>query len=265
MEPVYASVIAVGHALFAVEGLRFTVTGTEHVPRQGGAVVASNHLSYLDFAYAGLAVGRAGRRVRFMAKQEVFSHPVSGPLMRGMRHIPVDRAAGAGSFRAAVTALKAGEIVGVFPEATISQSFEPKEFKNGAVRMAAAAGVPVLPLAIWGSQRVWTKGHAKRLGRSKIPITLAIGEPILVPKRADFDTLTAALAEQITTLLHQAQDTYPPVPADELAFLPRRLGGTAPTPDEAKELERLQGEAKAASRQDEDPSGTLSPTVERGD
>ena len=84
--------------------------------------------------------------------------------MRGMHHIPVDRGAGASSFRAAVQALKAGEIVGVFPEATISRAFELKDFKSGAVRMAQAADVPLIPMAIWGSQRVWTKGHPKRLG-----------------------------------------------------------------------------------------------------
>src|SRR3990170_8054847 len=104
-----------------------------------------------------------------MAKDEVFTHRLSGPLMRGMHHIPVDRDAGAGSYRNAVEALREGEIVGVFPEATISRSFELKDFKAGAVRMAAEAGVPVLPTVIWGSQRVWTKGHQKRLGRTKVP------------------------------------------------------------------------------------------------
>jgi 1-acyl-sn-glycerol-3-phosphate acyltransferase len=113
-----------------------------------------------------------------MAKQEVFTHKVSGPLMRGMHHIPVDRDAGAGSYRTAVEALRAGEIVGVLPEATISRSFELKEFKAGAARMAAEAGVPLLPTIIWGSQRVWTKGHPKRLGRTKVAISVWVGEPV---------------------------------------------------------------------------------------
>ena len=138
--------------------------------------MAINHTGYFDFAYAGLAARPSGRLVRFMAKDEVFRHRISGPLMRGMHHIPVDRDAGAASFRAAVAALKGGEIVGVFPEATISRSFELKEFKTGAVRMAAAAGVPLLPTVIWGSQRVWTKDHPKRLGRTRIPIVLSVGD-----------------------------------------------------------------------------------------
>ena len=138
----------------------------------------------MDFTYAGLAAQPAKRLVRFMAKKEVFDHRISGPLMRGMHHIPVDREAGSASFREALTALKNGEIVGVFPEATISRSFELKEFKAGAVRMAAAARVPLLPAVIWGSQRVWTKDHPKQLGRTKTPITVRVGEPITVPPKA---------------------------------------------------------------------------------
>ena len=146
-----------------------------------------NHIGYLDFTYAGLAARPARRLVRFMAKQEVFTHRVSGPLMRGMHHIPVDREAGAGSYRAAVDALRAGEIVGVFPEATISRSFELKDFKAGAARMAAEAGVPLLPTVIWGSQRVWTKGRPKRLGRTKVAISVWVGEPVPVPAADDVE------------------------------------------------------------------------------
>src|SRR5476651_1375285 len=113
MEPVYTPVIWVAKALFAAEGLKFTIAGAENIPTFGGAVLMSNHLSYLDFAYAGMAAYPSKRLVRFMAKDDVFRHRISGPLMRGMHHIPVDRTAGAASFRAAVAALKAGEIVGV--------------------------------------------------------------------------------------------------------------------------------------------------------
>ena len=130
-----------------------------------------NHTGYLDFAYAGLAAQRSGRLVRFMAKDSVFTHRVSGPLMRGMKHIPVDRAAGAGSYAAAVDALRDGEIVGVFPEATISRSFELKDFKNGAARMAAEAGVPILPARHLGLAAGVDQGPAaSRLGRTNVPI-----------------------------------------------------------------------------------------------
>lgn len=250
MEPVYSSVIAFARCVFALQGMRFTVNGVENVPKEGGAVMTINHTGYMDFTYAGLAARPAGRLVRFMAKEQVFHHRISGPLMRGMHHIPVDREAGAASYRAAVQALKAGEIVGVFPEATISRSFELKEFKSGAVRMAAAAGVPLLPVAIWGSQRVWTKGHPKRLGRTKTPIIINLGTPIPVSRKDDPQEVLAVLRKAMTELLHAAQDAYPPLTGEDLKFLPARLGGSAPTPEQAEQLDQAEAAARAAKRAD---------------
>ena len=248
MEPVYTSVIAIARTLFAAEGLKFTITGAQNIPTSGGAVLVCNHLSYMDFAYAGLAAHPSKRLVRFMAKDDVFRHKISGPLMRGMHHIPVDRAAGAASFREAVSALKAGEIVGVFPEATISRSFELKGFKSGAVRMAQAAGVPVLPMIIWGSQRVWTKGYPKRLGRTNVPITLSVGEPMVARRDDKADDVNLELRARMTELLHAAQDAYPALPHDELKFLPVRLGGNAPTLEEATVMDEEEAVRRAARR-----------------
>jgi 1-acyl-sn-glycerol-3-phosphate acyltransferase len=248
MEPVYTPVIWTARAVFAAQGLKFTVTGAHNIPKSGGAVLVVNHLSYMDFAYAGLAAIPSKRLVRFMAKDDVFRHKISGPLMRGMHHIPVDRVAGAASFREAVNSLKAGEIVGVFPEATISRSFELKAFKSGAVRMAQAAGVPVLPMIIWGSQRVWTKGHPKRLGRTKVPITLSVGEPIAAGRQDKADDINAQLRAAMTELLHSAQEAYPPVPGSELKFMPVRLGGTAPTLEQATALDEEESARRAARR-----------------
>jgi 1-acyl-sn-glycerol-3-phosphate acyltransferase len=233
MEPVYTSVIGVARALFAAQGLKFRITGAENVPASGGAVMMINHLSFFDFAYTGLAARPSRRLVRFMAKESVFHHSVSGPLMRGMHHIPVDRSAGAASFRAAVGALKDGEIVGVFPEATISRSFELKEFKSGAVRMAMAARVPILPTVLWGSQRVWTKGEKPRFGRSNVPISISVGEPVQVERGADAEALSLEVRRRMTDLLHEAQQAYPQLTGADLRFLPARLGGTAPTLEEA--------------------------------
>jgi 1-acyl-sn-glycerol-3-phosphate acyltransferase len=244
MEPVYSSVITVARGLFAAQGLKFTITGAENFPRQGGAVLVMNHVGYFDFAYAGLAARPAKRLVRFMAKESVFHHRVSGPLMRGMHHIPVDRGAGASSFRAAVQALKAGEIVGVFPEATISRAFELKDFKSGAVRMAQAADVPLIPMAIWGSQRVWTKGHPKRLGRTNVPILINVGEPIEVAPDADPVAVTAQYKAVMADLLAVARAAYEPLTGPDLKFLPASMGGTAPTLAEATRLD----EAETAER-----------------
>jgi 1-acyl-sn-glycerol-3-phosphate acyltransferase len=247
---VYPPVIALARAVFAAQGLRFRIEGTEYLPRSGGAVMAINHVGYLDFTYAGLAAQPAGRLVRFMAKKEVFDHPVSGPLMRGMRHIPVDREAGAQSFRAAVEALRAGEIVGVFPEATISRSFELKELKPGAVRMASTARVPLLPTVVWGSQRVWTKGRPRRLGRSRVAITVLVGEPIPAPRGADAAAAGEELRARLEALLDQARSTYPDRPAgpDDAWWLPARLGGSAPTPEEAQRLDEEERVERARRR-----------------
>ena len=115
MEIVYPPVIGAAKMMFRALDLRIDINGAQHIPRTGGAVLASNHVSYLDFIFCGLGAQPAGRLVRFMAKKEVFDHRVSGPLMRGMKHIPVDRQAGTAAFREATTALKNGEVVGRLP------------------------------------------------------------------------------------------------------------------------------------------------------
>ena len=228
--------------------IRFDLRGTKNLPRTGGGVMCLNHIGYLDFTYAGLAAREAGRLVRFMAKDEVFRHRISGPLMRGMHHIPVDRDAGAGSYRAAVQALRAGEIVGVFPEATISRSFELKDFKAGAVRMAQEAGVPVLPTVVWGSQRVWTKGLPKRLGRTRAAVSVWVGEPVHAAPDEDTAVVTEAVRAQMTTMLRDVQESYPDQPSGpgDSWWQPTRLGGSAPTPDEAAQLDRDERRARIA-------------------
>jgi 1-acyl-sn-glycerol-3-phosphate acyltransferase len=237
MEPVYTPVIAFARGVFALQGLKFTIVGEDNVPTSGGAVLVSNHIGYMDFTYVGLAGLKSRRLVRFMAKDAVFKHPVSGPLMRGMKHIPVDRTAGAASYDAAVAALRSGEIVGVFPEATISRSFELKGFKSGAARMAAEAGVPNVPVVIWGSQRVWSKGQPKRLGRTNTPISISVGEPIQVAADADPDEVTAAYKAVMSDMLDVLRSTYEPLTGADLKFLPAAMGGTAPSLYEANRLD----------------------------
>ena len=159
-------------------GFRFDFQGQENIPRKGGAILAINHVSYLDFAIAGTAALPVKRYVRFMAKKEIFDNKIAGPLMRGMHHINVDRSNGSASFVAALRALKAGEIIRIFPEGTISTSFEIKGLKSGAVRLAAGAGVPIVPTIVWGGQRVYTKGVKPNFKRGKTPVTVRFGEAI---------------------------------------------------------------------------------------
>ena len=257
VEPVYGTVIAVVRLAWRLQGLRFTVIGQEHIP-DGGAVIAINHTSYFDFTLAGLPAFRQHRKrkVRFMAKQEVFDNKITGPIMRGCRHIPVDRSSGSASYEAAVDRLKAGELVGVYPEATISRSFEIKEFKSGAARMAIEAGVPIVPHIVWGAQRVWTKGHPKNMRRPKVPISVAVGEPIyptLPPNE-----LTALLHSRMQHLLERVQDEYGPHPPGEF-WVPHRLGGGAPSLAEANRMDAEEAiqkaEEKAARRAQRGPAG----------
>jgi 1-acyl-sn-glycerol-3-phosphate acyltransferase len=238
-EFVYPPVIAACRLLFRVLDLRFRIEGAENLPRTGGAVLASNHVSYLDFIFAGLGAQPSKRLVRFMAKKEIFDHRVSGPLMRGMHHIAVDRDAGAGSYREALKALKAGEVIGVFPEATISRSFTVKEIKSGAVRLAAAAGVPLVPMVLWGGQRMWTKGRPRALFRRHVPITILIGEPLHPTRGEDAAGVAAELHSRLSDLLEKAQREYPDSPAsgEDGWWQPAYLGGTAPTPEEAAALD----------------------------
>jgi 1-acyl-sn-glycerol-3-phosphate acyltransferase len=178
-----------------------------------------------------------------MAKKEVFDHRIGGPLMRGMHHIPVDRNAGLASYKQALEALRAGEVVGVFPEATISRSFTVKEIKSGASRMAAAAGVPLIPMAVWGTQRMWTKGRPRKLTQRHVPISIAVGEPMTVGRRDDAEAAATELHTRMAALLDGVQRSYPDKPAgpDDAWWMPAHLGGTAPTPEQAQALDAARG------------------------
>lgn len=249
-EWVYRPVIRVVLALFRLLGFRFTILGTENIPASGGAVLASNHVSYFDFMFVGLPAHYRGRRlVRFMAKKSVFDNPVSGPLMRGMHHIPVDRSAGIAAYQAAVDALREGELVGVFPESTISRAFVPRTFKTGAARMAIEAGVPLIPVVVWGGHRVWTTGR-KPIVRRGVPIVVEIAPPLELPPEASAAEVTAALHEAMTVLCEKVQRSYPaPEAAADGWWQPAYLGGAAPTLEEAKPIEAAAIAARAARRE----------------
>jgi 1-acyl-sn-glycerol-3-phosphate acyltransferase len=245
-EWVYRPVIRTALGLFRLLDFRFTLVGVEHIPAAGGAVLASNHTSYFDFMFVGLTAHHRDRRlVRFMAKKAVFDNPVSGPLMRGMHHIPVDRSAGLSAYQVAVDALRAGELVGVFPESTISRAFVPRAFKTGAARMAMESGTPLLPVVVWGGHRLCTTGRRPRL-RRHVPVVIEVGPPLDIPAGATAAQVSASLHDAITTLAEKVQRSYPtPETADERWWQPAYLGGAAPTLEEAAPIEK----AALAARQ----------------
>jgi 1-acyl-sn-glycerol-3-phosphate acyltransferase len=226
---VYPPVIVLIKSFWKYLGLKFDFQGQENVPLKGGAILAINHTSYFDFALAGTAALPAKRYVRFMAKKEIFDNKIAGPLMRGMHHINVDRSNGSASFVAALRSLKDGEIIGIFPEGTISTSFEIKGLKSGAVRLAIGAGVPVIPTIVWGGQRIYTKGVKPNFKRNKTPISVSFGEPIFYSRETDVEVAEAHLRDVLIEMLHKVQEKYPDSHLGQ-RWAPIRLGGTAPAP-----------------------------------
>jgi 1-acyl-sn-glycerol-3-phosphate acyltransferase len=244
VEPIFRTIEIVSRLGVLAFGNRITYSGEENIPEWGGAVIAINHTSYVDFLPVALAVHRRGRRLRFMIKAEMQQVKVVNFLIKHTRTIPVDRNAGAGAYAMAVQRLREGELVGVYPEATISRSFELKEFKTGAARMAREADVPIIPVIVWGAQRIWTKDHPRHLGRNKVPITVRVGPPLHADE--DVARTDAALRGSMTKLLYEAQQQYPH-PRGEY-WVPRRLGGGAPSLAEAAQIEADEAAARAASR-----------------
>jgi 1-acyl-sn-glycerol-3-phosphate acyltransferase len=247
-EPVYTGAIGIGRLLFGVLGVKLRVAGRENLPVDGGAVIAVTHFGYLEFAIVEWVTWLANRRrIRFMAKKGAFKGWPLGALMRNMKHIPVDRAAGAGAYDEAVAALRSGELVGVFPEGTVSRSFEVQPLKAGAVRLAQAAGVPLVPVAVWGAHRILTKGAKERVrDRLGVPVYVKIGAPVQVAADADIHDASDALRETLQKLADELQDIYPVDGAGQW-WQPVRRGGTAPSVDDVAHEQR-------GSRRPEEPA-----------
>ena len=231
---VYPPVIRTVLTVFRLFGFRFDMRGIDNIPASGGAVLASNHVSYFDFMFVGLPGWRRDKRfVRFMAKEAVFRHRISGPLMRGMHHIPVDRSAGAAAYGHALDALRSGEIVGVFPESTIARSFVQRPLKSGAARLAIEAGVPLIPVLTWGGHRVWTSGRKPHWQR-RVPVSIWVDRPLPIDPDDTPATLTDKLAARLLELLDEVLAAYPADDEDRKSWWwPAHLGGAAPTQEVA--------------------------------
>jgi 1-acyl-sn-glycerol-3-phosphate acyltransferase len=252
----YPPVIATARLGFKALGLTISIDGAHHVPESGGAVLAINHVSYVDFIFGGLAARPSKRLVRFMAKRELFDHKVTGPIMRSLHHINVDRDDGMDSYQTALRYLADGEVVGLFPEATISRSFELKEFKSGTVRMASEAGVPLIPVIVWGTQRIYTKDHPRDFSRGKA-ITISVGAAVPLTGVPVKDT--EALRSEMTSVLDKAIRSYPQH-EDGAWWVPKAYGGTAPSREEATTIERAEARERAERRRAERQASKQGPT-----
>ena len=237
----YRLVIRLCRGLFRALGLRIGVSGTEHLPPAGPVVVAANHSSFLDFMVVGLAAVQRGRLVRFMAKESVFGSILSGPLMRGMAHIPVDRAHGELAARRALHTLRAGEVVGVYPEATIGRAFvvkDAEDFRRGAAYLALATGAPLVPVAHWGIHRIFTVDGRYSLRRGRA-VEVVVGAPLVPLPGEDAEALTERLHDRLRVMVDELVEGYPQRPADPAHawWWPARWGGAAPTVADARALD----------------------------
>ena len=210
---VYRGVIAVSRAAFRGLGLRIELRGDEHLPTTGGAVLASNHVSFLDFLFVGLVGVQRGRLVRFLAKESIFRLPVVGWAMRRMRHISVDRAHGTAALRRAVRVAAAGEVVGIFPEATFSRNGALLPLRPGAAAIAVWDQVRLVGVAVWGGQNVLCVRHWRFRLRRGVTVTVVVGEPLRPGPHADPVAVTDVLRARVGDLVRETAQTLAPEPS----------------------------------------------------
>jgi 1-acyl-sn-glycerol-3-phosphate acyltransferase len=199
-------------------GIQWTIEGAQLIPVTGPVILASNHVSYLDPLVLAYLADRRHRRVRFLAKAELFEKGLLGPLLRSAGQIPVRRGSSdaASSLDAAVDALRRGECVTVFPEGTISLDLDPMAGKSGTARLAQASGIPVTPVGLWGAQRIMFKGR-KPAWRAGVAETVVVGEPLSIKPDEDVREATDRIMTAISAQVARAREIYPqqPGPGDD--------------------------------------------------
>lgn len=203
--------------------------GEEHLPRSGGFVLAANHLSYIDPFTFGHWLVDHDIPPRFLVKDPLFAVPVIGRLLRMAEQIPVYRGTGAAkeSLRAAMEAVEAGSIIAIYPEGTMTRdpAAWPMSGRDGAVRTAHAAGVPLVPLAQWGPQQImWPYRREFRLFPRKT-MHVRVGPPIDLsglgenPTQAQLHEATERLMDAITALQAQIRGEVPTTPRIDVRTL----------------------------------------------
>jgi 1-acyl-sn-glycerol-3-phosphate acyltransferase len=208
MEPLAAFVYAVVRPVR--HGFTFRITGLEHVPEAGPVVLAANHISLFDPLAVAHIGDLRGRRVRFLAMAELFRKPIPRWFFSTLGHIPVERGTGTArtSLTAAQSKLRSGECIGIFPEGGLSRDLEPRAGQTGTARLAQATGALVVPVGIWGTQRVMAPDH-KSSYRPRLPVHLAIGPPLRVAEDEDVHEATDRIMTAICAEVASARTGYP--------------------------------------------------------
>lgn len=241
-DPVYRFVNVLGRAVLGGLGCDVRWTGLEHVP-DGPVLLAANHVSFPDFVFVEKALVTRGRHVRFMCRHDVWEVPVVPWFMDRMGHIPVDRRTPVSAYLRARRLLRAGEAVCAFPEAGISYSYTVRPLMRGVASLARETGVPLVPVAVWGTQRIfsvgdpappidWTRGRR---------VDLAFGAPSYVAPGDDLTETTRELGHAMTDLLEGLQQLphHRPRPGEVATWYPAHLGGHAPTRQRAIALDEV--------------------------
>ena len=234
---VYRLVNLIGRVVLALFGVRVHVRGAANLPRTGPVVIAANHAAYPDFVFIEKAAVRRGRYVRFLTRYDVWRPGLLAWAMTRMGHVPVNRAVPVLAYLHARDLLRRGEAVGIFPEAGISYSYTVRSLMRGAAALARETGAPIVPTAIWGSQRIHSVGIPERrpdLTRGR-RVDVVFGAPFRVGPEEDLVEATTRLGHVLTAMLEelQAMPEHRPAPGEHAPWYPAHLGGHAPTRAEA--------------------------------
>ncbi|GAA2514174.1 lysophospholipid acyltransferase family protein [Pilimelia columellifera] len=212
--------------------------GAEHLPAAGGVIVVANHVSHADPLITGHFVYEAGRWPCFLGKASLFRMPLVGLLLSRVGQIPVERGSvnAARSLEMLEAVVRAGGVVMIYPEGTTTREPDlwPMTGKTGAARLALATGAPVVPLAIWGPQRIFDPRTGALRLRPRTPVTVVAGPPIDLGGRCDGEPSKETLAEMTDKIMLRVRDMLAEIRAETPPPLyprRRRPAGASPVVD----------------------------------
>ncbi|MFZ3454125.1 lysophospholipid acyltransferase family protein [Arthrobacter sp. 7Tela_A1] len=244
---VYRSIVLAGVAAVKLFRVPVIASGVEHFPADEvikgldrkvvpgkGAVVAITHFGYLDFVFAEYLIWKQIKvHMRYLVTKKAARKKFVGAVCEWCEHIVVDRSDGAAAYTESVEKLHRGDYLAVLPEAGVSRSFTVRQLKTGAVRMAAEAGVPIIPVSVWGGHRMLTRGHGLSVKAVwKTPVRIHVGEQLWVDPNASVTEETVRLQKVLQAGIDECIDTYPEEPPAGAWWMPVSRGGSAMTPEE---------------------------------